>query len=146
MVGAGEDASLAPPDTAHSRSSRGTSALSKASGSRPATAPRHPDVWRDAILLIAGVADPARPSGLCESARAILADADTDLLACDVSALVRPDVGTVDELARLALVARELGGEVVLLDAAAELRELVDLAGLGDVLPVVARSVVESHG
>lgn len=113
--------------------------MSKASGSRPATAPRHPDVRRDAILLIAGVADPARPSGLCESARAILADAETDLLACDVSALVRPDVGTVDELARLALVARELGGEVVLLGAAAELRELVDLAGLGDVLPVVTR-------
>ena len=120
--------------------------MSKASRSRPATAPRHPEVRRDAILLIAGVADPARPSGLCESARAILADAETDLLACDVSGLVRPDVGTVDELARLALVARELGGEVVLLDAAAELRELVDLAGLGDVLPVVARSVVESHG
>lgn len=110
--------------------------MSKPSRSRPAAAaPRQGPGERDAVLLIAGVADPARPVGMCESARAILAGTETGLLVCDVNALTRPDVGTVDALARLTLVARQLGGQVLLLDAPHELRELLDLAGLADVVP-----------
>ena len=120
--------------------------MPKAPASRPATGSRHPRAWRDAILIIAGSTDPTRPSGLCESARAILADAGTHLLACDVHALVRPDIGTLDALARLILVAGELGGEVVLLDARPELVELVDLAGLADVVRCVSRSGLEPEG
>jgi hypothetical protein len=41
-----------------------------------------------------------------------------------------PDVGTVDELARLALLARRLGGGVVLADVSPTLGALLDLAGL----------------
>ena len=53
---------------------------------------------------------------------------------CDVAALGRPDLGTVGALARLALEARELGFELRLVGAAGELRELIDFAGLEQVL------------
>ena len=55
---------------------------------------------------------------------------------CDVSALVDPDAGTIDTLARLKLTARRWGLELRLRDASGELRELLDFVGLTDVLPV----------
>lgn len=138
MVGAGEGSLAGASAPPLSGTTEGTLRLSKPSASRRVTtSPRQAFGERDAILLIAGVADSARPSGLCESARLILADTGTDLLVCDVNALTRPDVGTVDALARLTLVAKHLGGEVLLLDAPHELRELLDLAGLADVVPCV---------
>ena len=120
--------------------------MAKRSAPRPVTAPRRPLERRDAILLIAGVVDSAHPSGLCESARVVLAEAETDLVVCDVSALVRPDLGTVDALARLVLVAGHLGGKVLLLDAAPELHELLGLAGLADVMPCAEGSGLEPKG
>jgi hypothetical protein len=54
---------------------------------------------------------------------------------CDVGAVV-PDVHTIDALVRLQLAARRLGMEVWLRHASRELQELVDFAGLRDVLPV----------
>jgi anti-anti-sigma regulatory factor len=45
-------------------------------------------------------------------------------------------LGTLDALARLQLAARRLGGEIRLVGPSPELRELIDLAGLGTVLPV----------
>jgi anti-anti-sigma regulatory factor len=50
-----------------------------------------------------------------------------------------PDLGTVDALARLQLAARRLGFEVRLCGASREVVELVELAGLGEVLRVEAR-------
>jgi hypothetical protein len=41
-----------------------------------------------------------------------------------------PDLGTVDELARLALLAGRLGGGVVLSELCPRLCQLLDLAGL----------------
>jgi hypothetical protein len=41
-----------------------------------------------------------------------------------------PDLGTVDEVARLALLARRLGGRIILSDLSPALRSLLDLAGL----------------
>ncbi|HLX89867.1 MAG TPA: hypothetical protein VKR22_15585 [Acidimicrobiales bacterium] len=41
-----------------------------------------------------------------------------------------PDIGAMDQLARLALTARRLGVRVVLSDVCAELAELIELAGL----------------
>ena len=41
-----------------------------------------------------------------------------------------PDLGTVDDLARLALVAKRLGGGIVVNDMSSALHELVDLTGL----------------
>lgn len=46
----------------------------------------------------------------------------------------RPDLATIDTLARLQLVARRLGASVRLRDAGAELLGLLDLVGLAQVL------------
>jgi hypothetical protein len=45
-----------------------------------------------------------------------------------------PDIGTVDELCRLATLVRRLGCRVHLAGADAELCELLELAGVADVL------------
>ena len=47
----------------------------------------------------------------------------------------RPDVGVVDELARLQLAAHRLGCSIHLRDACPVLLGLLDLAGLTDVVP-----------
>ena len=68
----------------------------------------------------------------------------------DVSALVGPDLATVDALARMALVARRRDCGIEVRYAAAELRELLAFAGLTGVLPCAAErragSGVESEG
>jgi hypothetical protein len=61
---------------------------------------------------------------------------------CDVGAIV-PEVHAVDALARLQLAARRLGMEILLRDASRELQELVDFAGLRDVLRVEAGGQAE---
>ena len=61
----------------------------------------------------------------------------------DVSAMTDPDCGTVDDLARLQLAARRLGQQVFLFGAGPRLIELVEMAGLADVLPAVQGSGVE---
>ena len=55
------------------------------------------------------------------------------LLTVEVGALC-PDLVTVDCLARLALMARRQGGRIAVRGASPELRELVELAGLDEVL------------
>jgi ABC-type transporter Mla MlaB component len=45
------------------------------------------------------------------------------------------DAAAVDALARLALLVRRCGCEIRLQNASAELVDLIDLAGLSDVLP-----------
>ncbi len=53
----------------------------------------------------------------------------------DVAGIVHPDLGTVEALARIQLAARRSGNEVRLRGAGEELRALLSLAGLLDVLP-----------
>jgi hypothetical protein len=57
------------------------------------------------------------------------------LVACDVRAVTTPDAATIDALARIQLRTRQLGGQIVLRHACRPLVELIDLAGLGGVLP-----------
>ena len=70
-------------------------------------------------------------------------DSDARSILVDVSAITDPDCGTVDDLARLQLAARRLNQRVLLFGAAPRLVELVEMAGLADVLPAVPRSGVE---
>lgn len=58
-------------------------------------------------------------------------------VALDVSWLADPDCRTIDALARLQLAARHGGHRLVLVAPGAELRELVELCGLAEVLPCV---------
>ena len=58
-------------------------------------------------------------------------------IACDVRTEERPDVSTLDTLCRLELHARRSGRRIRLLHASPALRELIELAGLADVLECV---------
>lgn len=55
---------------------------------------------------------------------------------CDCAQIGDPKLATIDQLARLALAARQLGCQVYLRHANAALLELIELAGLADVLRV----------
>jgi len=57
------------------------------------------------------------------------------MIVCDVEAL-SPDLVAVDALARLQLSARRLGLEIRLRHGSAELRDLLNLVGLREVLRV----------
>ena len=61
---------------------------------------------------------------------------------CDASALVQPDLGTIDGLARLALATHRLGHGLRLCQASSELTGLMALVGLAGVVPC-AESAVE---
>ena len=67
-----------------------------------------------------------------EQARSV----DAGSVVCDLSAVERPDVATVDALARLRVAARRLGCTLVLRNAGRELCELIDLVGLADILAI----------
>ncbi len=71
--------------------------------------------------------------GLCARICTLLEQTGADVALCDVRGVVA-DAVTVEALARLQLGARRRGCRVVLRHASAELRELVALIGLGDVL------------
>jgi anti-anti-sigma regulatory factor len=64
----------------------------------------------------------------------------------DASHLSDVDCGTVDALARLQLAARRLGWRIVLYGPSLQLRELIALAGLSDVLPAASGLSVKSKG
>lgn len=86
------------------------------------------------VVVIDGRIARADVPGLCERVRVVLEAGDADVVVCDVGALVEPDVGTVDALARLTLTARRLGCQVRLRDTSRELQQLLALAGLDDVV------------
>ena len=71
--------------------------------------------------------------GLCARVCALLEHSGACEARCDVSG-VTPDAVVVDALARLQLAARAHGCRVRLLHAQDELRDLVRLMGLADVL------------
>jgi hypothetical protein len=58
-------------------------------------------------------------------------------IVCDVACLT-PDAAAIDTLARLQLKARRLGLEIRLRHASSELQDLLDFAGLRDVLRLEA--------
>jgi len=63
--------------------------------------------------------------------RVLILGADRTTLACHhLGGPGLPDLGAVDDLARLALLARRHGGRIVLSDVSPALRSLLELAGL----------------
>jgi ABC-type transporter Mla MlaB component len=98
------------------------------------------------IDLVIGGLDRADGTALCDRVRALLEGSQADLVICDVSALTHPDAGTVDVLARMQLTARRLGCEIRLRHASLELRELLALVGLRDIVPCPAGSGLEASG
>lgn len=74
-------------------------------------------------------------AALCEHLRLLLEASDARLLTCDVRSVADADLATVDLLARLQLTAGRLGSTVSLRHATSDLRELLALIGLSDVVP-----------
>lgn len=105
----------------------------------PPTRPRAeallPTESRNVVLVLRGPISPDDVPGLCEHVHRLLQFSGADLVTCDLSTVTEPDVGTVDALARLQLTARLHGRSIHLQHAVGRLRALVDLVGLGEVLP-----------
>ena len=83
-------------------------------------------------IALAGRIGPDEADALATCVCTRVAAGETGPLGCDVAGVEDPDMGTVDALARMALAARRLGRNVVLRRARTDLRELLELAGLGD--------------
>ncbi|HEY3725518.1 MAG TPA: STAS domain-containing protein [Acidimicrobiia bacterium] len=72
--------------------------------------------------------------GLCGRVCRLLTASDAPRIVCDVGAFPDADAVVVDALAQLQLAARRLGRTVELRRAGPELRALLTLMGLGDVV------------
>ena len=90
------------------------------------------------VLVFGDAIARAEIQSLCENLRALLERSDAKVVVCDVGTLVDPDLGAVNALARLQLTARRLGRRILLLHACSELRELLTLMGLRDIVPLCA--------
>lgn len=64
----------------------------------------------------------------------VLAVGGTELARWTLAGSAQPDLDLIDTLARVALTARRLGGEVAVRNAGPELLGLIDFVGLDDVL------------
>ena len=81
---------------------------------------------------------------LCARLRNALEEGEIELVECDASQLGMPDAATVDALARLQLRVRRRGARVRLVHASLELRQLIALMGLSEIMPCVAGSGLEA--
>ncbi|HET6950739.1 MAG TPA: STAS domain-containing protein [Acidimicrobiales bacterium] len=104
----------------------------------PADPPRPPAPARSVVVVFDGQATPATMAGFCARAREALAVDGVEEVVCDVSAVADADLGMVDSLARLQLLAIRRGRRVSLRRASDDLRALLDLLGLRDVVPSCA--------
>ena len=96
------------------------------------SAPR-PGVGVVSLSAPVGRDDVAR---LCEQVRKGLRASGARVVVCDVDGVGQPDIGIVDALARMQLVARRNGGEVRLRCASGQLLDLIRFVGLAKVLPL----------
>jgi ABC-type transporter Mla MlaB component len=94
----------------------------------------HPD--RTVVFVVDGPLAPADVPGLCRRVRVLLDRPGVARVVCDVGALVVPDGVAVDALARLQLAARRRGCRVALRHAPTELLDLLELAGLTEIVPL----------
>src|SRR4051812_33200508 len=88
-------------------------------------------------LAVAATATRADIPDLCAELADRLRGRGDGLVICDVAEVIRPDVVTVETLARLRLTARRHGARLVVAGADARLRDLLRLLGLDGALPEV---------
>ncbi|QNE75409.1 STAS domain-containing protein [Streptomyces finlayi] len=101
----------------------------------------HVDAMTPIELVVSGRVTRADVSRLCAQLETLLygpagdASGPVPAVDCDVGGVVRPDLALVEALARLGLIVRRAGGrELRLRNVPPELRTLLDLTGLGEVL------------
>lgn len=95
-----------------------------------------------ALVLGTGVTPDDVPE-LCRQARGTAGAAGGRTVRCDVGAIARPDLVTIDALARLTLSLARQGIEVRFVAATPELRDLLRLAGLDPVVRCEGESALE---
>ncbi|MGW2593388.1 STAS domain-containing protein [Streptomyces sp. NPDC001515] len=96
------------------------------------------DLSPPTALVVTGRITRAGVPGLCARLEAILAATDARVVDCDVGGIEHPDLTSVEAVARLSLVARRVGGRRLrLVGAPPELRLLLDLVGIEDVVGLV---------
>ena len=95
-------------------------------------------------LTLAGRVEPDDAPALCERVRDVAAGRGGKSVSCDVHGVVRPDIGTVGALARMALGSKRLGCQLELRRTRQDLLELLALTGL-DVLAVEVRREPEER-
>ncbi len=100
----------------------------------------------DPVVVLRIGPDITWDSHTCEHLQAVLDQGDRGLVICDVAAIRRPTLGTLDVLARLQLAARRRGWHLRLHGAHSELRALLALAGLTEVLPLTPNSPANPAG
>ncbi len=113
----------------------------------PPGRPRSPapgDPLGTVVLTLPGTVAPGEVAALCERLRALLERREETgdvpgrgepfAVVCDAGAVTRPDLATVEALARLRLTARRLGCRLRLRNAHPELRCLLRLLGLDGVV------------
>jgi ABC-type transporter Mla MlaB component len=111
-----------------------------ASGESP-TPPN--EARRPLVLVMSGPVERGDVPGICARVRRVLADADPSSVLCDVGRFLRPDAVVVELLMGLQLVAGRFGYRIRLRGAGGELRDLLDLMGLSDVVQLEADLVLE---
>jgi ABC-type transporter Mla MlaB component len=105
--------------------------------------PPDPDIL---VMIISGPIAQSDVPILCEQVRTLLEGTDAGLVVCDLAALGGPDAATIDALARLQLTARRLGSGIRLRHACDELRDLLVLTGLDEVVRLDPRLPPEVSG
>ncbi|MER5984857.1 STAS domain-containing protein [Streptomyces sp. NPDC001787] len=111
------------------------------------------DAMNPNVLVVAGRVTRSAVPGLCAELEALLRSPraaslePAGVVDCDVGDVVGPDLALVEAVARLALVARrEGGGRLRLRRVPPELRSLLDLVGLADVVALEAPEPPEIPG
>jgi anti-anti-sigma regulatory factor len=98
---------------------------------------------RTLVLIISGPIERASISRLCERAGTLIRGIDARHVVCDVGALVDPNEVTIEALARLQLTVGRVGCRFRVRHACEELRDLLALSGLSDVIPLVVESSLD---
>lgn len=85
------------------------------------------------VVTIGGPVTPRHVDGVCAGLQRALSSRDPERVVCDVAMVRRPDVTTIDLLARLALIAGRQGRQMALAGMPIELSDLLAFVGLGEV-------------
>lgn len=94
------------------------------------------------VLTFRGSIERAEIPRLCRHLRELIENTGCRFVVCDVGAIAEPDAVTLDALARLQLTARRADNELRLRHPPGELQELLELAGLAEIVPLAAEFVV----
>jgi hypothetical protein len=108
--------------------------------------PPHVAVARRLVVSVPAAVPPCDAPSLSRELADQLDVGAVDALVCDVRATGPGTIGTIDLLARLALLATRAGCRLELTHASPELRELVRFVGLEEAVPCEEDLGVEGEG